>query len=210
MGWFLITYFEYNYVLYLQASRNVHINNGRTAFLARYGNIMWKLQGTNAKHISNHSVHRLVRGHYRWCSGVVVFTTVDILRVKEWCRMWGTPLMNWKIWHYCQRSTVQPLHVHILDSIYNDGIQIVGHSFFWNIICEKQSVCCPIWQTMVDHEFAALPMWKLFYMSQNNPQIVVLGSCFVITFPYKWWWECGFISCCVHFTYSMFNVFNHY
>jgi hypothetical protein len=31
-------------------------------------------------------------------------------------------------------------------------IQIAGHSFLWNVICEKQVECCPMWQTLVDPE----------------------------------------------------------
>jgi hypothetical protein len=41
---------------------------------------------------------------------------------------------------------------------------IVGHSLLWNVVCEKYIVCGPLWQTLVDHEVAEAPMWKVFRM----------------------------------------------
>jgi hypothetical protein len=57
---------------------------------------------------------------------------------------------------------VQPLHVCTPKGIRNDGIQIAGHLFLSNVVCEKQVVCGPLRQTLVGHELAEAPMRKMF------------------------------------------------
>jgi hypothetical protein len=52
-----------------------------TASLARYGDIAYgNYEVAQKNESSNHSGYRLVRGHFRWCSGVVVLTTLGTLR----------------------------------------------------------------------------------------------------------------------------------
>jgi hypothetical protein len=121
---------------------------GRNRFVCEiWQHCIWQLRGSTANRIK-HSFSPQTRMRSLllmfWCCGVHCGRHVTYGRMAHNAEYSFDELTDVILLNGEAERTVQPLHVCTPKGIRNDGIQIAGHSFLRNVVCEKQVLCDPL------------------------------------------------------------------